>query len=73
MGEDGLELEMRIEGLDTPDGFAKADRALRSLDPAATLRFDDTTGIAHLRTRSQALEVEDALTRAGLTVTAATG
>ncbi|WP_375458373.1 hypothetical protein [uncultured Enterovirga sp.] len=73
MNDDTIELEMRIDGLDTEGGLRHAEEVLLSLDPDATLRLDPETGIAHLRTTRQALEIEDAMTRAGLQVTAATG
>lgn len=73
MADDRMELEMRIEGLGTAAGQQGAERALQALDPGATLRVDDASGIAHVTTTCQTLEVEDALTRAGFEVTAATG
>jgi hypothetical protein len=73
MHTDRKELEMRIDGLGSEPVRDAALQALRRLDPDATLRRDEVSGIAHIVTTSQALEVEDALVRAGLQVTATTG
>ncbi len=68
-----IELEMRIDGMDRDGVPARVDAALRALDPSATMRLDRSTGITHVSTSCQALEIEDALARAGIEVTAATG
>lgn len=73
MAADRMELGMRIEGIEAPSNLAAAERALAALDPAATLRVDASSGIVRVATACQALEIEEALTRAGLRVTAATG
>jgi hypothetical protein len=73
MHTDQKELEMRIDGLGSEPVRDAALQALRRLDPDATLRRDEVSGIAHIVTTFQALEVEDALVRAGLQVTATTG
>ncbi|MDB5511878.1 MAG: hypothetical protein JWR08_1361 [Enterovirga sp.] len=67
------EIEMRVEEARRPDGLARIEAAIRSLDPDATVRLDPATGIVHARTSRETLEVVDVLGRAGLTATAMTG
>ncbi len=66
------EIELRIDG----GGSGAEDRirrALAGLDPDAAVRMDAETGIAHLVTRADTLDVVDALRRAGLEATAMPG
>ena len=66
------EIELRIDEV-APGGQDRILRALAGIDPDASVRIDAGTGIAHLVTRADTLDVVDALRRAGLDCTAMTG
>ena len=66
------EIELRVDGV-APGGEEPVRRALEGVDPDAAVRIDGTTGIAHILTRADTLDIVDALRRAGLDATAMTG
>jgi copper chaperone len=67
------ELELRIAGAGKPGWEAAVEAAIRGLDPQAHARLDAVTGIVHVTTRCEALDLTDAITRAGFDATAMTG
>jgi copper chaperone len=74
MTDDGRkELELRIAGAGLPGWEAAVEAAIRDLDPDAHARLDAATGIVHVTTRCEALDLTDAITRAGFDATAMTG
>jgi copper chaperone len=67
------DLLMRVDGM-TCDGCAAAvTRTVARVDPAAEIRVDRAAGRVAIRTRAQAVDIAEALTRAGYTATAMTG
>lgn len=72
MSDDVREVEMRVEGVSTPDGLGPVEAAIRKLDPGATVRLDPATGIIHAMTARDTLEVVAALTDAGIEASAMT-
>ena len=72
MDSDIREIEMRVEGVSTPEGVGPVERAIRALDPDATVRLDPATGILHAITSRDTLEVVAALGKAGLEAKAMT-
>lgn len=73
MATDRRELAMRVAGSVDPGGAERVAAALRATDPGAAARLDPATGILHISTSRDSLEVEAALAAAGFDVTAATG
>jgi copper chaperone len=72
--EDGeKELELRIAGAGLPGWEAAVEAAIRGLDPTAHARLDAATGIVHVITTCDTLDLTDAITRAGFEATAMTG
>lgn len=71
MRDDVRELEMRITGSRPPEPAA-IEAALRGIDPDARVRTDPETGITHVTTRRDTLEVVAALTDAGFEPSAET-
>jgi hypothetical protein len=72
MSDDLREIEMRVEGVSTPDGLGPVETAIRACDPDATVRLDPATGIIHAMTRRDTLEVVAALSKAGFEASAMT-
>jgi copper chaperone len=73
MEENRKELLMQVDGM-TCEGCVKAvTRTVQRLDPAAQVDVDLAHGRAHIITRAQAVEVSDALTKAGYEARAMTG
>ena len=67
------ELLMRVDGM-TCDGCAAAvTRTVKRIDPKADVQVDRTRGRVAIRTDAQALDLAEALTKAGYTTTAMTG
>jgi copper chaperone len=73
MDEIVRESEMRIAGAGKPGCMEAVTTAIQALDPEAKVRLDPETGILHVLSRRETLEVTDALTRAGFEVTGMTG
>lgn len=65
MSDDIRELEMRVAGISGDEAVGSIQAALRELDPGASVRMDHATGILHIMTRYDTLEVVAALTEAG--------
>ena len=72
MSDDVREIEMRVEGVFTPEDLGPVEAAIRKLDPGATVRLDPATGIIHAMTSRDTLEVVAALTDAGIETSAMT-
>ena len=72
MSDDMREIEMRVEGISSPEQVGPVESAIRALDPAATVRLDPATGILHAMTARDTLEVVAALSRAGFEARAMT-
>jgi hypothetical protein len=72
MSDEPHEIEMRVEGVSGPERLGAVERAIRDLDPGATVRLDPATGIVHAMTRRDTLEVVAALAQAGLEAKAMT-
>jgi copper chaperone len=73
MEESRKELLMQVNGM-TCDGCVKAvTRTVQRLDPTAQVDVDLEHGRAHILTNLQAVEVSDALTKAGYEARAMTG
>ena len=72
MSDEMRELEMRIEGRSGPAGADEIEAALRALDSGVRVRIDPATGIVHIETRRDTLEVVAALTEAGFEASAET-
>lgn len=65
MSDEVRELEMRVAGINRDDAVEPIQAALRELDAGAKVRIDGATGILHITTRYDTLEVVAALTEAG--------
>ncbi len=73
MDEPRKELVMQVDGM-TCEGCVKAvTRTVQRLDPTAEVDVDLAHGRAHIVTKAQAVEVSDALTKAGYEARAMTG
>jgi hypothetical protein len=72
MSDEAREIEMRVDGVTSPDSLRPVEAAIRALDPGATVRLDQATGIIHATTRRDTLEVVAALSGAGFEATAMT-
>ncbi len=73
MEENRKELLMQVDGM-TCEGCVKAvTRTVQRLDPTAQVDVDLAHGRARIITRAQAVEVSDALTKAGYEARAMTG
>jgi copper chaperone len=72
-GGDDKELELRIAGAGTPGWEAAIEAAIRGLDPHAHARLDAETGIVHVKTTCDTLDLTDAIMRAGFEASAMTG
>ena len=73
MSTEPFEHELRIEGSDRADTRDAIAAALGDLDPETRIRVDPETGVVHVTTDRDTLEVTDALETAGLTVSGMTG
>ena len=72
-GEPRKELLMQVDGM-TCEGCVNAvTRTVKRLDPQAEVDIDLAHGRARIVTRAQAVEVSQALTRAGYEARAMTG
>lgn len=72
MSDDIRELEMRIEGISGGEAPGRLQSAVQAIDPGARVRVDAATGIVHVTTRCDTLEVVAALTEAGFEPSAET-
>ncbi len=68
---DTREVELRLDG--AADAMPRVEELLRQADPRASVRLDPLTGILHVATSLDTLEVTAALARAGYDATAMTG
>ena len=72
MSDEVRELEMRIDGIvggTVPEPFIAA---IRGVDPGGMARVDPETGIVHIITRCDTLEIVAALASAGFEASAET-
>ena len=67
------ELELRIAGTGDRATAAAIESAIKAFDPQARVRVDPETGIVHAVTGCEALELTEALAKAGFEATAMTG
>jgi copper chaperone CopZ len=72
MSDEVRELEMRVEARSGPAGAGEIEAALRAVDPGLRVRVDPATGIVHIETRRDTLEIVAALTEAGFEASAET-
>jgi copper chaperone len=73
MPEPTKHLLMRVEGLSCQGCVETITRAVRRVDPGATLEADLEHGRVRVTTRAQSLEVAAAISAAGYEATAMTG
>jgi copper chaperone len=67
------ELLMQVEGMACEGCIAAVTRAVRRLDPGADVEVDLDHGRARILTTREAIEVSDALTKAGYEAHGMTG
>lgn len=67
------DLLMRVEGMTCDACAAAVTRTIQRIDPQARVEVDQAGGRVALRTEAQALDIADALGKAGFTATAMTG
>ena len=72
MSDEVRELEMRVDGRSGAAGAEEIEAALRSCDPGVRVRLDPATGIVHVRTTRDTLEIAAALSEAGFEASADT-
>ena len=72
-GDERMELLMKVEGMTCQGCVAAVTKAIQRLDPAAEVSVDLETGRVSAVTAAQALEVAQALGRAGYDAEAMTG
>jgi copper chaperone len=72
MNERG-EVVMKVDGIKGEACAEAVRRAIRALDPHATVQIDRERGQVSATTRADTLEVTAALTKAGYNATAMTG
>ena len=65
------EVELRLDG--AAEAAPRVEELLRQVDPGCGVRFDPRTGVLHITTSLDTLEVTAALARAGYDATAMTG
>ncbi|RVU16218.1 heavy-metal-associated domain-containing protein [Methylobacterium oryzihabitans] len=70
---DRMELLMRVEGMTCQGCVAAVTRAIRRLDPGAEVGVDLGSGRVAVTTAAEALDVAEALRRAGYDARAMTG
>ncbi|OAS23106.1 heavy-metal-associated domain-containing protein [Methylobacterium platani] len=71
--EDRMELLMKVEGMTCQGCVAAVTKAIQRLDPAARVEVDLAGGRVAVVTDAQALDVAQALGRAGYEAEAMTG
>jgi hypothetical protein len=65
--EESREVELRIAGIEEAGRAEGLSKAVRAIDPDASVSIDPATGIVHLRTTGDTLEIVGALSLAGTT------
>jgi copper chaperone len=65
MEEERKELLMQVDGMRSDACTDKVERAIRLLDPAATVTIDLAHGRVAVTTRAQSLEIAEAINKAG--------
>ncbi|MBZ6076109.1 heavy-metal-associated domain-containing protein [Microvirga puerhi] len=73
MDEPRKDLLMKVEGMTCQGCVDAVTKAIRRLDPEARVEVDLAHGRVHIQTRSQAIEVAQALDAAGYEAEAMTG
>lgn len=71
MAGDMKEVELRLDG--AAETAPRIEHLLQQIDPGAGVRLDSRTGILHVTTSLDTLEVTAALARAGHDATAMSG
>ena len=67
------EIELRVDGVTGEADLHRVRTAVAELDPAASVHLDDSTGIIHIETSCETLEVTSRLGAVGMSVRAMTG
>ena len=67
------EIALRIDEVTQAADLARVRAALVELDPTASARFDAETGIVHVSSTREVLDITATLDRAGLRASAMTG
>lgn len=73
MADEVIDTEMHILGLSQPGRSETARRAILALDACARISFEPEHELVRIASRAQALDLVDALSRAGLEPTATSG
>lgn len=73
MKDEPGEIELRVADAAAPGTMERVEASARALDGSAKVRLDPETGIVHVRTSCDTLDLVAALEKAGLDVTAPTG